>query len=51
LKSAGYHPEKMSFLADRYPHFGHNVEQLLEARDRGNLIGEQLQKDTVALEN
>jgi hypothetical protein len=51
LKSAGYHPEKMPLLADRYPHFGHNVDQLLEAKALGSRIAEQLLKDTVALEN
>ncbi len=41
LKSAGYRPEKMSFLAGRYNHFGHTVDQLIEARS----IGEQLADD------
>ncbi|MBT8328113.1 MAG: hypothetical protein HKP52_01365 [Desulfofustis sp.] len=51
LKSAGYQPEKMFLLAKHYPHYGHNVDQLLEAKARGSRIGAQLQKDTVALEN
>ncbi len=51
LKSAGYQPEKMPFLADRYPHFGHNVDQLLEVRTKGSLIGAQLQKDAASIEN
>jgi hypothetical protein len=51
LKSAGYQPEKMNFIAGHYPHFGHNVDQLLEARNRGTRIGEQLHEETVALEN
>jgi menaquinone-dependent protoporphyrinogen IX oxidase len=41
LKSAGYRPEKMSILAGRYGHFGHTVDQLIEARS----IGEQLADD------
>ncbi len=51
LKSAGYQPEAMPFLAERYPHFGHNVDQLIEMRAEGSRIGAQLQKGTVALEN
>lgn len=51
LRSAGYHPEKISFLADRYHHFGHSLDQLNDLHTRGRQIGEQLQKNTVALEN
>ena len=51
LKSAGYHPERMPLLADRYSHFGHTVDQLLEAKAKGSHIGAELLKDTVALEN
>lgn len=51
LRSAGYHPEKISLLAKHYNHFGHSVDQLLEVKFTGSRLGAQLQKQAVALEN
>ncbi len=51
LRSAGYHPEKISFIAKHYNHFGHSVDQLLEVKFTGSRLGAQLQKQAVALEN
>lgn len=49
LRSAGYHPDRISFLSRRYDHFGHTVEQLLEIRSRGCRLGKQLQEE-IAIE-
>jgi hypothetical protein len=51
LRSAGYRPERIPFLAGRYPHFGHNVDQLIELKAQGSRIGAELRKETVGLEN
>ena len=51
LRSAGYHPEKISLLAKHYSHFGHSVDQLLEVKFTGSRLGAQLQKQASALEN
>lgn len=51
LKSAGYQPDEMSFLAERYPHFGHSVDQLIDIKAEGSRIGADLQKNRGALEN
>lgn len=42
LRSAGYRPERMPILSRRYRHFGHSVDQLLEIREKGARICEQL---------
>jgi hypothetical protein len=46
LKSAGYRPEKMSFLAGRYAHFGHTADQLIEARSIGERLADDLLQTT-----
>lgn len=47
LRSAGYHPEQMSFLAGHYPHFGHSAEQLIEARSIGEKLADDLLRGSV----
>ncbi|MEE4166505.1 MAG: hypothetical protein V2I35_10945, partial [Desulfocapsaceae bacterium] len=42
LKSSGYCPEKMKYLGTRFPHFGHTVNQLHQARIRGRQTGLKL---------
>ncbi|MEJ2057046.1 MAG: hypothetical protein P8X39_04325, partial [Desulfofustis sp.] len=44
LRSAGYRPEQIPLLSRRYRHFGHSVEQLIEIREKGARICEQLHK-------
>lgn len=44
LKSAGFRPERLPFLARHYRHFGHNVDQLLEIRERGEQICAELRR-------
>ena len=44
LRSAGHNPNKIGFLAQRYPHFGHSSEQLLLAKTQGGRIAECLKQ-------
>ena len=49
LRSAGHNPSKIGFLSQRYPHFGHSSEQLLQAKEKGGRIAQCL-KDGVPIE-
>jgi hypothetical protein len=42
LKSAGFRPERLPYLARHYRHFGHSVDQLLNIRERGERICTEL---------
>ena len=48
LKSAGYHPEKMKYIRNRYSHFGHTKTQLFEARRAGQTIAKSLLEQAVS---
>ena len=48
LKSAGYHPEKMKYVRNRYSHFGHTKTQLFEARKAGQTIAKNLLGQTAS---
>lgn len=48
LKSAGYQPERISFLTKHYPHFGHTVEQLYQVRSCGQMLAENLLEQKLA---
>ncbi len=51
LRSAGYRPEQIPFLAERYNHFGHSVDQLLEIKARGRQIRAQLLQEKAGERN
>ncbi len=45
LKLAGETPERMSWMQDHYPKYGHTREQIAEARRFGELIGRAVTQD------